>query len=147
MGFSIHYLKDHRFMYTKISGEINNQNLKQHVIDFNKETEGISDLRELADCRDLINLKALTVNGTSYCATLENNKPQSLLAILVTESPLLFGMARVYQIFAEGRRGCVKIFKDINNALEWLAKDEQEITLFNEFIKECITSTTFRRIC
>ena len=135
MGFSLHYLKDHKFMYTRISGEINDQDLKQHVIDFNKETEGISDLRELADCRDLINLEALTVKGTSDCAILEDNKPESLLAILVTESPLLFGMARVYQIFAEGRRESVKIFKDINSALKWLAKDGQEIAIFNEFIK------------
>lgn len=135
MGFSLHYLKDHRFMYTRISGEINDQDLKQHVIDFNKETEGISDLRELADCRDLINLEALTVKGTSYSAILEDNKPESLLAILVTESSLLFGMARVYQIFAEGRRESVKIFKDINSALKWLAKDEQEVAIFNEFIK------------
>lgn len=122
-------------MYTRISGEINDEDLKQHVIDFNKETEGISDLRELADCRDLLNLEALTVKGTSDCAILEDNKPESLLAILVTESSLLFGMARVYQIFAEGRRECVKIFKDINSALKWLAKDEQEIAIFNELIK------------
>ena len=135
MGFSLHYLKDHKFMYTRISGEINDQDLKQHVINFNKETEGISDLRELADCRDLINLEALTVKGTSYSAILEDNKPESLLAILVTESALLFGMARVYQIFVEGRRESVKIFKDINSALKWLAKDEQEIAIFNEFIK------------
>ena len=135
MGFSLHYLKDHRFMYTRISGEINDQDLKQHVINFNKETEGISDLRELADCRNLINLEALTVKGTSYSAILEDNKPESLLAILVTESALLFGMARVYQIFVEGRRESVKIFKDINSALKWLAKDEQEIAIFNEFIK------------
>jgi hypothetical protein len=95
MGFSLHYLNNHRFMYINISGEINDHDPKQHVIDFNRETEGISNLRELADCRDLKNLDALTVKETSDCALLENKKPQSLLAILVNESPLLYGMAWV----------------------------------------------------
>jgi hypothetical protein len=104
-------------------------------MDFNRETEGISDLRELADCRGLISLETLTVKRTSDYAKLVSNKTQSLLAMLLTESPLLFGMARVYQTFTENKRGCVQIFRDIHKALEWLARDKQEIMLFNEFIK------------
>ena len=136
MGFSRHLLKSHKFMYNKVSGEVNDHNLKQHIIDLNLETEDIDDLRELADCRDISNVKDLTIErGISPSVSSIKNKPQGMLAILVPESPLIFGMARAYKTFAEDELKYVEIFKDINHALEWLAKDEQEIAIFNEFIK------------
>ena len=134
MGFSRHYLKDNNFMFTRITGEVNDQNLRQHVIDLNRESEGISDLRELADCTGIKSMENLTVKGTSGCADLENNRPNSLLAILVTDSALLYGMARAYQAFSEDRRESVQIFKDKNEALAWLANDDAEIEVFNKFI-------------
>ena len=134
MGFARHYLKDYNFMYTKIYGEVNDQSLQQHVISLNKETDGISGLRELADCRELSEMTALTVQGTANCACLENRRPYSLLAILVTDSTLLFGMARAYQAFSEDRRKSTEIFRDINQALEWLANDEGEAEGFKKFV-------------
>ena len=134
MGFSRYYLKKYKFMFTKISGEVNDQNLEEHVIALNMETEGVSDLREIADCRSIENMSRLTVQGTVNCAQLENNRPKSLLALLVSDSSMLFGMARAYQTFSAGRRKSVEIFKDINKAIAWLANDDQEINIFNEFI-------------
>ncbi len=134
MGFSRHYLKDHRFMFTKISGEVNDQNLVQHVIDLNKETEGISDLRELADCREISSLEKLTVQGTATSGDTERDRPDSLLARLVTDSTLLFGLARAYQTFAENKRKSVEIFKDIHKALTWLANEDHEVEVLNNFI-------------
>ena len=136
MIFSRHFSKDHNFMYTKIAGEINDQNLRQHVIDKNKETEGISNFRELADCREISCMDSLTVQGAADSADTERDMHDSLLAILVTNSTLLFGLARAYQTFAEDRRKSVEIFKDIDKALAWLANDEQEVDLLNEYIKK-----------
>lgn len=134
MGFSRHYLKECNFMLTKISGEVNDQNLRQHVIDLNRETEGISDLRELADCRDIRDMKRLSAQVTADCGHLENNRPYSLLALLINDSKLLFGMARAYQTFSQDRRKDTQIFKNLNDALSWLARDEKEIEILKDFI-------------
>ena len=136
MGFSRHLLKSHKFLYTKISGEINDHNLRQHIIDLNSETEDIYDLRELADCRDITNVKDLTIKeGISTNVSMIKNKHQGVLAMVIPESLLLYGMARAYQTFVANKVKCVEVFKDINNALEWLANNDQEIAKFNEFIK------------
>lgn len=135
MGFSRRYLKDNNFLVTKVTGEVNDHNLREHVIELNMETEGISDLRELADCRGIVDLTQLTVQGTSECAKLENNRPNSLLAILVPDSTLLFGMARAYQAFSEDRRKDTEIFKSIDEALAWLSKDEREREELKDFIE------------
>jgi hypothetical protein len=127
-------MKDHAFMFTKISGDVNDQNLKQHVLDLNRETEGISNLRERADCRVITDMERLSVQGTADCARLESNRPHSLLAIFVTDSTLLYGMARAYQVFSEDRRKGTKIFKNLDDALAWLANDDQEARLFYDFI-------------
>ena len=75
MGFSRHYFKDYNFMLTKISGEIDNNSLSQHVIDVNNEAEGISNLKELADCREITSVKLLSTQTTTMSAGNEKNKP------------------------------------------------------------------------
>jgi hypothetical protein len=104
------------------------------VISLNHETEGISGLRELADCRNITDLSRLSVQGTSDCAALENDRPDSLLALLVNDSSLLFGLARAYQTFSEENRKDTEIFKDLESALAWLSPDEQEKDRIRDFI-------------
>ena len=123
-------------MFTKISGEVNDQNLRQHVVDLNRETEGIYDLRELADCRDIQDMRHLSAQGTADCAQIENKRPNSLLALLVSESSLLFGMARAYQAFSQDRRKDAQIFKNLDDALVWLSSDEKEIEILKDFINK-----------
>lgn len=53
MGFTRHYFQEHTFMLTKITGEINDDDLSQHVVALNKETEGLTNLKELTDCREI----------------------------------------------------------------------------------------------
>jgi hypothetical protein len=134
MGFTRQYFKECNFMLTTLSGDVNDQNLLRHVISLNHETEGISGLRELADCRNIADMSCLSVQGTADCAALENNRPDSLLALLVNDSSLMFGLARAYQTFSEERRKDTDIFKDLDSALAWLAADEREMDLLRDFI-------------
>ncbi|MCK5519677.1 MAG: hypothetical protein KAI81_01070 [Candidatus Marinimicrobia bacterium] len=136
MGFSRYFQKDHNFMFTKISGEINDDNLMDHVLALNKKTDGITNLKELADCREITSMEKLTVQGIVRCSQSETNRPESLLALLVTDSTFLYGMARAYQTFSIDRRKAVMIFKNINEALIWLANDDREVEVLKDFVHD-----------
>ncbi len=135
MGFSRYYFKEHNFLLTKISGQIAVDDLLQHVITVNKEMTGKINLRQLTDCRNITNLQSLSVKDATNCAQRETNKPGCSLAIVVPDSPIFFGMARAYAMFAEDHRGEVRIFQNIHDALEWLAKDPEEFNILTNFVE------------
>jgi len=125
MGFSRHYFKEYNFMLTKINGEINDNDLSRHVVALNKETEGLINLKELADCREITKIN-LTTQGTTINASHEKNKPGSKLAILTpVDNTLIFAMARAYQMFSEDYRESVGLFHDLNEALVWLTDNNE----------------------
>lgn len=120
MGFSIHYFQEYNFILTKITGEVDDGDLAYHVAALNQKTDGIINLKELADCRE-VTVVNLTTRGTTHSAGLEKNKPGSKLAILTPEgNDLVFAMARAYQMFSEDFRESVRLFRDLHEALEWL---------------------------
>ena len=135
MGFSVYFNQKHNFMLTRLSGDINNNNLRNHVLNLNKLTEGVSRLREIADGRKIENISCLTVEGTTIGAELESNKPGSLLAIVVPDSPSFYGVARVYQTFAGNQRKGVILFYTIRDALTWLGYGEVEIKELITFVE------------
>ena len=134
MSFSRHFLTQHNFLLTKVENEIDDEQLMQHVLTLNKEAKDITCLRELADCRHLKSVEKLTVQGTTECASQEINKPGSLLAILVPDSPVIYGMARAYQMFSEDHRKAARVFNNLNDAIKWLSDNENELEIFMDFI-------------
>ncbi|MFW8602288.1 hypothetical protein ACOHYD_12510 [Desulfobacterota bacterium M19] len=135
MGFSRYYFKEHNFLLTRISGQIAVKDLLEHVITVNKEMTEKINLRQLTDCRSITNLQNLSVKDTTNCAQRETNKPGSSLAIVVPDSPIFFGMARAYAMFAEDHRGEVRIFQNTHDALEWLANNPEEVNILSNFIE------------
>ena len=134
MGFSAHFLKTRGFLLNTISGELTDENLMNHVSALNKVTRNMLDLRELADCRGVTCVDGLSAVGVAETANIEVLKPGSLLAILISESDLLYGMARAYQAFSEEKRKDTEIFSNLNDALRWLANDDIEYELLLEFV-------------
>lgn len=127
MGFTRNYSPEHKFMLTQLTGDINDENLLEHVLATNEETRGIAGLREFADCCGVTSLDFLSVLGTAKCGDREDNKPGSRLAILVPEgSWLVKGMAGVFQVFSEDHREAVKLFTNRQEALAWLAADDDD---------------------
>lgn len=136
MGFTRHYNQENNFMLTKVVGEINDEDLLHHVIALNKELEGLTNLKELADCREITKIN-LSTSETTTSANNEKNKEGSKLAILTPKgNDLIFAMARAYQMFSEDYREHVQIFKNYNEAIDWLTKDNSDETeSINEYIK------------
>ncbi len=141
MKFRRHYLKEHPFALTILPQKFDNKDLWDHVNQFNRDTEGWKNLRELADASGVLNIDLLSVKGTVDASRAEAHRPDSILAILIPESNvLIFGLARSYQALAAKRRKAVKIFTDLNEALEWLTNNENECKQFAEFVKRCTPS-------
>lgn len=140
MSFRRSYDLENKFVLTNISGSVNDKNLMEHVLKLNAEMEGNDDFRELADCLQTENIMDLTVQGSVHAAETERNRPKSKLAILVNESPLLFGMARAFQTFSEDRRKEVHIFHSTTEAIEWLASNENDLLKILTFLEKCQNS-------
>lgn len=135
MGISRYYFEESNFVLSRLYGEINDQSLRESVEAFNAEAREKSDLRILTDCRRIDDLENLTVRGTTLDAEIADEHLDYVIAILVNDSSLLYGLARAYQIFLRKRRKSVKIFRDIDEALSWLAVDEEEVEVLKHFIE------------
>jgi hypothetical protein len=82
-------------------------------------------MSELSDVRGVTDLQ-VTTQGVRrmvwHDARLEPNAPAPRIAIVATQD-VIFGMARMYQQLASDARPEVGIFRDYNEALQWLVVD------------------------
>jgi len=127
MGVSRYWCHAEKFVLTTVSGALDNQGLLEHVQALNQECHGITGVNELADCRALNDVDHVSVPGITRACLQEENKPGSRLAILVPrQSPVMYGMARVYQMFAADSREAAKVFTNLDEALCWLVPDAKQ---------------------
>lgn len=135
MGFSRHWLRDRAFVLTRVTGRIDNRSLLEHVQALNRESNGVIGMKELGDCRDLQDLEALSVSVVTQASSIEAKKPGSRLVILVPkESPVIYGLARAYEMFASESRQAVTVSMDLDEALCWLGFDEACLHMIKGFI-------------
>ncbi len=137
-------LKDLGFVLTEIIGRIDDDKIVQYVKEFNIETESISNLRELADCRKLVASNNLTGQGLMESALSLADRKDSLLAVLIEDTYDLHFITRVYKTFSETRRKSVKIFTDLEGALSWLANDDHEFEVLKKFVYKKLMSSDNR---
>lgn len=119
------YNKTCNFLYTRLSGALTSNDLLQHVQDINQEYTGIPNLLELSDCRGLTSVEMLSTSDTIAIARSETDKPGSKLAIVTPkDQDSIFGLARAYQMSSEAHRESVNVFRDLDEALNWLTDND-----------------------
>jgi|GEM_PF-3488716 len=127
MGISRHFFPDRTFLLSVLHGSVDGESLKTYVLECNRDVGDAANLRELADCRRVTDLKGLSVRAAIACAGAEADRPQSKLAILVPpDSNLMYGVARAYQTFAETRRQGARVFRNFDQAVAWLSDSAAE---------------------
>lgn len=142
MGFIRKFYQQYDFMLTIISGKVDDKNLFEHVLALNTETEGVIGLKELADARNMTDLKSLSVKGVTRCAAAEIDRPGSKLALLIPrKTPMVYGMARAFQVFSDKHREEVKIFTDIEDAVDWLADNEADSVSISDFVVKMLAES------
>ena len=125
MGIERRYFSTHNFVWTKIHGCLTDAMFSEHVSKLTEETRDYTSFSELADCRELKNVSGLTGAGIVDSALLEGERDPKVfgkLAILVSNSDL-FGYISIYKVICEHYRKEVRIYKDLDDALEWLGLD------------------------
>jgi hypothetical protein len=136
MGIQSFYNEDSNFLYTKLASKIEDASLMDFVAILNDKTMGFSDLNELVDCRELSDVSQLSSEMAARIALSENKRENSKLAILVSDCPVVFGLARSYEMFAEHRWESVEIFQNKDEALQWLGYEDSKKLQVCQFIEQ-----------
>ena len=120
MRITRRFIEEDNFLLTKISGTLNDQRLMKYLTLLNRNAQRLTACKQLVDCRGVSCMNDISVRGTTEYAKQEPTQQEDLLALLIPNGPLSFGMARVYQTFATEKRRAVQIFCDFDQAKAWL---------------------------
>lgn len=132
------------FVYVRLSEDVSDDQLATHLRTYNEEALGKTDIRELADCRDVTCTKELTANGCMHSLTQLDLSPRGFhggkTAFLV-QSDNVYGMVRVFMAFIDKMERTAEIFDNLEDALKFLgtAESPQEIQEFMEASQQAAT--------
>lgn len=119
------YFKDHNFVLTLFYGRLTQAELGQHVIEMNNEYKDKAGVNELADCRHLTDISELTTTGVVISAQMEKGEERSFgsKGAIVVASDAVYGLARAYATIAQEARVDSKVYRSMDEAIEWLGVD------------------------
>ncbi len=131
------YFKDHNFVLTRIYGKLTPAELGQHVIEMNGEYKGKHAVNELADCSYLTDVSQLSTTGVMISAEMERGEERvtDSKGAIVAISDTVFGMARAYAAIAQESRIDSRVYRSMDEAIEWLGVDhlrEQIVAMSEE---------------
>ncbi|GAV21428.1 hypothetical protein MMIC_P2417 [Mariprofundus micogutta] len=107
-----------QIVFTHVEGVLDNQQLHEHQDKLGEDPEFHPDMRELMDCRDLINVRVREINYSQLAASSPWGS-QAQRAIVVS-TVLGFGLLNIFQAVMGSEHGKLSIFRDIDSAKEWL---------------------------
>lgn len=122
MAVRHHFLPDHGFVLSCLSGALDDAGIHGHVSALNERLADASGVLELADCRTLQDLRGLSVQALISAANREAGQPRvkgGRLAVVVS-SDLVYGLGRVYTTIAAEVGRSAEVFRDVEAALDWL---------------------------
>lgn len=116
------YFEADNFVLSLIYGKLTNAELGQHVIDMNNEYRGKHAVNELADCRFLTDVSELSVQAVTISADMEmgESRTSNSRGAIVVASDEVYGMARAYASVAQNARTDSRVFREIDEAIDWL---------------------------
>jgi hypothetical protein len=118
---SIHYFRDQadNWLITTAEGVVTFEDINAHL-DL-EERSGDLNRPELIDARNAsTSITAEQVRLLAHRAAGMLSRVRLGPSALVTNDDVVFGMARMYSVFAEGAGAVVEVFRDIDAASRWL---------------------------
>ena len=137
--FERFYKPDSSFVYVRMSGALDDSQVRQQLHDYNREAAGRSGILELADARLVEDVHQLSVGGLVDNAGLERgqSRVEGGKLVVVVATPVQYGLARAYTEISSNFREAVAVFYDFDEAMSWLLPPAEI-----EAAKEFITSLT-----
>ena len=119
------YFEPENFVLTLIYGKLTNSELTDHVMEMNREYNHIHGVRELADCRYLVDVSDLTGSAVLNSAEMESGAARAIggRGAIVATSNLIIGLANMYAAVASDIRDESMVFRSMDEALKWLKID------------------------
>jgi hypothetical protein len=120
---SIQYFRDeaHNRLITTADGLLTFEDINAHL-DL-EERNGDLNRPELIDARNATtNITAQEVRHLAHRAAGMLSRVRLGPTAIVTNNDLVFGMARMYSVFAESAGAVVEVFRDMEAASRWLAQ-------------------------
>ena len=128
------YYKEENFVLTIIYDQLTDEELLEHVYTMNTEYAGIYGIKELADCRYLFDVSALTAKDMLTTADAEKDSTRVIMGkgAIVAETDVVFGLASMYAAIASNIREDSKVFRSMDKALDFLEVGSFKNTLLNQ---------------
>lgn len=121
-------------MLTLMYGRLTDAEVGEHVIRMNREYAATSALIELADCRYLHDISALSADGLMVSAGMEKGQLRTAgsKGAIVVANDLVFGLARVYAAIAAQDRVDSRVYRDLDEAIDWLGMNHLKDVIYAE---------------
>jgi hypothetical protein len=116
------YFEQENVILTLIYGKLTNHELTAHVLEMNRDYNGIEGIREIADCRYLFDVSELASNNLLVSAEMEEGSSRSIggKGAIVVASDLIHGLANMYATVASRIRDDSRVYRSMSEALDWL---------------------------
>ncbi|WP_240923959.1 hypothetical protein [Mariprofundus ferrooxydans] len=113
-----------------------NVELGQHVLTLNEAYKDKGTVHELADCRYLTDVSEMTGGGAAFAAGMGAGQKRTFNSkgAIVVASDTVYGLARAYTTFARETRIDSRVYRSIDEAIEWLGAGilRSEIIAFSD---------------
>ncbi len=120
-----HYLDDENLVITVFAGAVGDDEVLAHVESLIADGRVRPGFREFADCRRVTLEGDLTSNGLRRVAEFEVTSPLPAGGRLAFVAPpgVVYGMGRMFSVFAEDTREEIRVFTEPADACAWLGTD------------------------
>jgi hypothetical protein len=116
------YFEQENVVLTLIYDKLTNHKLTAHVLEMNRDYNGIEGIREIADCRYLFDVSELASNNLLVAAGMEEGSSRTIggKGAIVVANDLIHGLANMYATIASKIRDDSRVYRSMNEALDWL---------------------------
>jgi hypothetical protein len=138
MAITLHYRREMNFVLTRVFGEIDDSQAKEHVLKLNEVAKNEKALNEIADCRNLKEFDKASVQGIFHAASLEQGQQRAIggMLVIVVAKDVIFRLARAYAIGAGDVRKKIIVTKSMEEAIEKLDYNDNDKETLRSFIEE-----------
>lgn len=111
--------KQQKTVFTTLSDTLTMTESVEHHHKLGADPDFDPAYKELMDMSELDNI-SLNISGIASLAKSCPFRPESNRAIYSTNKNLYFGLARMFQALTGGNHGDIRVFRKLDEALEWL---------------------------